>query len=379
MAKNKIQMNKQIFHILLESAREKGVHIENATEGRWIKTSDEYDRELLVGLTASNFLTLTRQRKAAFFDYKDKRFLAVSDFPVCDIFPRGIESVQITAGMYIPAILSLEIDPIATGSEIKEAIELQYKGCPDGYGGHELQEISQLFPDIKIFEADKNYNLSDDIIRALGALICCADEDWPVRLDAGTLEKIKTIFEGGSDHIPYHNVLQGLVAISWTNLYLEIYRCIEHLYFVPRIKKLKEALSLGGRIQDISRHIEKTLTWRPKEQEALRSLIKECDENVIVSIIKSFGKSVNENPEEDPEKESNRRASIDSKAAELIYDLRNDIVHFRPINEIVRKDHKDWNNIISSMCEITVNLYGKYDAILTEEEAIISEALQPSQ
>ena len=130
-----------------------------------------------------------------------------------------------------------------------------------------LEDISALFPSILVIEASKNYLYTEDIDRVSGVMAAISYFDGPIALSKSTIDGISTLFQTGSKYIPYEIVLQGIFSISWGGLYVELYRCIEPLFSIPRLRALTKGSNSEKPLGEIMGLLEKHLSWRPKEDE----------------------------------------------------------------------------------------------------------------
>ena len=126
------------------------------------------------------------------------------------------------------------------------------------------------------------------MVRVLGALTARSYADGPIAPSGTTLNKVADIFQSGSEHVPFENVLQGMLSISWGGFFLELYRAIEQLYAVPRLAALVEAWPTSLPYRSLADLLESHLAWRPKEDDALAKIIAECDDTIVAPLRESF-------------------------------------------------------------------------------------------
>lgn len=140
------------------------------------------------------------------------------------------------------------------------------------------------------------------------------------------------------DLFPYELILRAIVERKWDNAFLEIYRCIEFLLPFPKINELKNKLKLDSHCSEISEVIEDVLGWRPTEEGALQGLFKDLPPNLLIDFEISFNTELSE------------KKFDNKKAASLVYKLRNDCVHFRPIQRAssLRSSVK-WKTLLHTM------------------------------
>lgn len=172
--------------------------------------------------------------------------------------------------------------------------------------------------------------------------------DGPILLDSDTIQLFAEVFESGSSFIPCKNLVQGILAISWENLFLEIYRCMERLYSEPKVRAFRDDCQSDLSLHDLAALIETRLSWRPRENESLKLIIDYCDSETMRKACASLC----------PEAAS-ETSDQSAVVAKQIYTLRNRIVPSRPVHEEIQKDDESWNAIVRSMLEITQQIYDK--------------------
>ena len=174
---------------------------------------------------------------------------------------------------------------VVAGSRHEQMLKAFFpKAVAEGFDGYELSAITNLFPSIEIFEADQNYEYTANVVRVLGALTARSYADGPIAPSGTTLNKVADIFQSGSEHVPFENVLQGMLSISWGGFFLELYRAIEQLYAVPRLAALVEAWPTSLPYRSLADLLESHLAWRPKEDDALAKIIAECDDTIVAPL-----------------------------------------------------------------------------------------------
>jgi hypothetical protein len=232
-SRSRIEMNRIFFRRLIEVAASREVEIQNATSARWLKTSSLSDRDFMAKAEVLQTLQLNRNQKSALISYNDIKYLALVGFDEAKEVPEGMVPAEISTGVFSVTISALEVDSNATGSEIREALELNYRTVNGSYKGHEIGDILPLFPSIAIYELSADYVYTNDLSRCIGLFMVQCRREWALDMTADLLSKMRMLFERGSDFIPYHNLVHGIVSLTWPSFYLEVYRCIERLYLFP--------------------------------------------------------------------------------------------------------------------------------------------------
>ncbi|TDG30645.1 hypothetical protein [Paracraurococcus ruber] len=351
-------MNRDIFDRLSTIAEESGFPVPNKDRPRWVNTNNLDDAELLAKAKIVQSLFLTRRIRALLVEHQNIRRFLISDIPALEDESDVFQAEEITGGLFLISISKMNLDPVAPGASIVEAIGSYYQGV-SGYDGYNHGLISFLYPPVTSYEVNTAHVFSADLNRIIGSFLCQSTFRWVLPLEDTTLQALRSLFEAGNSQIPYRNVLQGILSIFWHSLYLDLYRCLERLYFIPRVKNLvpyfQNPISPETRIAVL---LETHLSWRPREDEALKSLVAKCSEALLRQAMIDWGVIIEPDSNGDPP----TLDRISSKLTATIYELRNAIVHFRPIHQTVEKDDATWNRIIRSLIEIICEVYDFFNS-----------------
>lgn len=353
MARNRMAMSNTIFGRLIAYADTLGVPIKDPTEKRFIVRQSLEDADLMARAKVTSY-EVTKNIRLFRLVHKDSIYFCVFGLSQIDDLPTGLNRHPITPGILQSCIVEGDIQPSRSisGYDVKDAIEAFPINEEGKYLGHELESIARLFPAAFVYTASgaEDYHSSD--LRVISSLLARSYEDGPLSLGDQNIIGLIGIMEGGSPHIPYENILQGMLSIYWGNLFLELYRCIEQLYAAPRIIKLCEHWPSTVSIHDLAEKLEKTLGWRPKEDDALARLLSECDPSTIESACSAF--EVVDLDDED------MKSTPAERLAKSIYRLRNSLVHFRPATKMTKKKDAEWRVITDAMIGLVDELYAKH-------------------
>jgi hypothetical protein len=357
-SRNRMAMSRALFAGLIAKAADDGVVIKDSTAVRWVARYSDEDAELAAKADVAT-LVLSRQLRAATIRYNDVSYFVTIGFPECEELPAGLESRPLTPGLFGVAIHELAIRSVASGSRIRDAIEDRFAGMAD-YVGHSLEAIQALYPYMGCWALDTKYEVTKSLPRLVGSYLASSYIDGPLEFEYNLRLACKRAFESGSRHIPYDLILQGLMSFSWSGFFVELYRCIEQLYAVPRLLELTDGWASQASLRDTAELLEKVLGWRPKEDESLARLLKTgCSSATLNLAIQSFKADVHGD-----------LPNASESAARAIYKARNSHVHFRPSKPTSNFSEAEWNAIIQSMLAIVVDLYGKYGrSFLTQSRA----------
>lgn len=340
-----------IFHRLIEHAKREGVDVANADKVRWIKRLNDDDAHLMAKANVAANRKVTRQIRAVQIEHEGRRLFAFLGMNLIETPTEGLACIDLTPGLFGIVVTQTDVKPVATGSEIREIIELQFQGA-DGFDGFDLKFISDLFPPIFVYEADKNFEYTGNEIRVLGAMIARSYEDGPIDFSNELLEKICNTFQNSSEYIPYENILQGMLAISWGGFFVELYRSVEQLYCVPKLEILTKEWRSELPHRELALLLDRILSWRPRELESLENLIGECSMPTKERLRQAFCPTLGEEIE------------VGSEAiAKNIYGLRNSLVHFRTGLPVADRSDESWALVINSMIDVVTGTYDKFGSI----------------
>jgi hypothetical protein len=368
-SRNRREMSVRLFERLASAASQRGLDIANASQGRYIRRLSDEDAELMATADA-DALAISRQVRMVRITSAVRTLFCVFGLPEPDQMPLGLELDELTPGVFTISVLEASIQPLGsrTAFDIRDTIEAQFVGS-DGYEGHQLEEIARLFPPPTVYRVAQNEPYMHDDYRVLGALVARSYIDGPIQVSSSTLEKLWTMFERGSKFIPHRNLVQGLMAISWENLFLEAYRCLEQLYAEPRVSALKAQWQSTRSLRELAILLETHLSWRPKEDDALAKIISSSDSPYVTSLCNAFGIV-------DPSTEE--IVTRVEKVSRQVYQLRNNIVHYRPIHQAITKSDFEWDNIVSALLDIISNIYDMRGVPFFQAETEVSMGMEPA-
>lgn len=222
--------------------------------------------------------------------------------------------------------------------------------------GFEYIKIVDFFESIKIYQITKDCpfvsdNLEfaekdiDEILFRLALLLLVKNDAVRIlKFSPETLECFVKLCEEGSMKISYENLLYSFVSFSWKHCFLDIYRCLERLFSIPKFKKFYDTIfekkhSLN--FQDFASLCEEEISLKLREEETLEKLLS-------------------------GEEKITERLGSSENSYKFIYKLRNSIVHFRASQEtmIPNDDDDRWNIIINVCLRLVFSLYKKHEYYL---------------
>jgi hypothetical protein len=238
--------------------------------------------------------------------------------------------------------LEIETRPDLDPNEIIEYVIPQYEGIT-GYSGHDFIEVMGLFDPILVYEISQNFPFDfSNLDRTSCLYIGQARNKLTLPFSDETISVFKTLFLGGSDKIPYENLLQSLNSVYWKYAFLDIYRCIEQFFPIPELTELKNVLSSSLLPSDLSKLLIEKFRWKETGEQSISVLF----DNIISEAMKLL-EEVKNNPSE--------------PLYSWFYKIRNSIVHYRPSMKQPDFSDENWDKLIRGTLlaiQHWYNLYG---------------------
>lgn len=341
-------MNSQLFSKLLDFARTGDRPVDDENAVRFLRRWSDEDADFMATADVEQRI-VTQQIKICRLQAGNTVYFGVAGLPVPDTIPYGLTHSEPTPGLFLPAVLAFgsifATDLSAT--RVYDALNSDYRENGDGYDGHDLAIVQAFFRPIEFYLSNGDAPFHDDLERVLGAFVVASYFDGPLSLATTTRAALITAFEAGPAILPYRNLVQGVLSISWTGLFLEIYRCVEYLYAAKRVTALRDIVANNLAAVELSKILERELNWRAREDEAIRGLIGRCSEPLVRSLCAAFGVV--------QEQRTLDRLAV--SVADEVYALRNAVVHFRPFHELPNKTEAEWNGVVVALLGVASHLY----------------------
>ncbi|HEY9673685.1 MAG TPA: hypothetical protein V6D11_19750 [Waterburya sp.] len=349
MSRTMIDANIHIFKVLADfvQASEIGVPISEENQ-RCIETSDS-DKEWLKNLRILTKQPILPNFKTATFEFGSNKYFVAMGWHTQEISEEVIQFVEPNAGIVTALLFELKVPVSQKASPYNIANEIFYESDQQRIK-YDFSLVAKFFEPISVYQIQNDspfLNQDDiDIIRLSGFYALKNRQLISLNFSALTLSTFEKLFIEGSKNIPCENLLLSLVSVYWKYAFLDVYRCIENLFCISALEDLHKKIKIADSLLKFSSDVENYIGWRPKENEALNKLIDNSPEEAISCFqeIKVFI----DNQEK-------------GKYGELIYRIRNSIVHFRPATEEIKLDDENWDKLINSSLLVIDYWYNKYD------------------
>jgi hypothetical protein len=354
VSRNRKRMSKELFDSITAYAVQLDQQFPIDAGDRWIRRLSDADADLMskADVTA---LPLNMATSVVRIAYGDDLYYSLNGFSISDEFPDGLLLTESTLGLFSTSILAAKIQPNATAAQVRDILEYQ-SSLVDGYEGHDLSVIEGLFPKLIFLRAGRKYEYTSSLERVAGSCLTRSYDGAPLAISRVTLRKLETLFQIAPEATPLLLPLQGLLSFTWQSIFMELYRCIEQLYSVPRLLALTKDWKYDKSLHKLSVLVETALGWRPKEDDALRDLLEKGNAELLPIVVGALARAGEQPPEVSAE-----------SAARRIYKLRNSCVHYRPTTQETPRADAEWDAIISVMADCVVDLYDKLGRDFNED------------
>ncbi|WP_426493823.1 hypothetical protein ACP3TW_15470 [Enterobacter ludwigii] len=297
---NMIELNKKFFHGLYSEV----FSVSNNRYHACITTTDEEQKFIKDTKEAQCYQSLNLS--TALLKLTDGRtFLAIKGSPHFEELPPGLELqllddhsgvITILGGIGFLSFNNLDIMQDKNWS----IIDNSEPGNKDDVTYIEQAEILNIVDDFSVYEVIQSpfefkKETVDRFLLLFLILFNIGDTD-KLSVKNELLSIVTTL-----DKFPFHLLHSSYISQTWQYSYIDLYRCIELLYPIPRMIKLRKALSKRGESIDFPaidffKDVNDTLGWRENEQNGLENIVLDANTpsiNFIFTMLEKV-KAVNE-------------------------------------------------------------------------------------
>lgn len=276
-----------------------------------------------------------------------------------------IQIIELNAGIVTALLFELRV-PIRPQTSPLEIIDKIFYESEERVVKHNFELVANFFDPITIYkvQSDSPFKVQSDspsteedeeenkvdIVRLSGYYTIRNRQAISLNFSEQTLKNFEKLFTEGSGNIPSENILFSLVSVYWKYSFLDIYRCIERLFCLAALEQFHQSLSISSSLLRFSIDLENHIGWKPKEIEALKILVQNCPEAALEDL---------------REIKSQIDGSTGNECGDIVYRIRNSIVHFRPATEQFQLTDIHWDKLINSSLLVVQHLYQQYDEKLT--------------
>lgn len=348
-----IAANQYIFKVLADFVHNSNADVLIDDEQQRCINTDGREKEWLKSLKVTSKQQILPNFRTACFEFEcQKYFVTIGWHTGLKTDQEVIQPIELNAGIVTALLFELEVSIDRKANPYAIADEIFYQ-LDQKVIKYNFSTIAKFFEPILVYQIqDYSSFISDNsvnITRLSGFYIIKNRQLVSLKFSTQTLHNFEKLFVEGSENIPYESLLFSLVSVYWKYSFLDVYRCIERLFCVSALEVFHRNLKLSDSLLKFSSDVENYIGWKPKENEALSQLIDSSPDEAIQLFreIKAFIDGTEE-----------------GKYGDLIYKIRNSIVHFRPATEELKLDDANWDKLIDSSLLVIEYWYHKYDAQL---------------
>lgn len=243
------------------------------------------------------------------------------------------------------------------------------------YEGTPVADFYQFYESISIHRVNPNSPLTGRSVFWFSYLISsCWNSNSPSHITAKAIQYIGEIYSEQLWNFPIDNARVAMTAAHFKHAFIDLYRCLEWLYSLPRCLRLKTDLGLTMKGVELARAFREKLAWRRAEQDSLKLLIIDADprdldivevNKCLLSALPPFpsdGQDIVDGAQDTQDAQQKWAEAAATALSKRIYSIRNQYVHqidFLDYQEISREAEPALINILAQLCAI---LYKKYSA-----------------
>lgn len=358
MARNKKEANRRVFERLEELLPDgiSGLKV-GPDVPRWIKTKPGPEEEYLKHCKVVQSWQCLRGKTVLELQCGEQRFIVLPEKPwESEPFMPGLTR-QVNDNPGILTVVWGEGNwPIRRYADIGFELANEVFGVD---GGFEYCTIAKFFEPLDVWEIDPS-ELGPGptrLYQVYGRRLIQEPELLTLEFSSDLLDKAGILLERYPGNVLGEPVFRALTATHYEHAFLEFYRCIERLYPVPYIRGFYNRLPNPPSFNELAMFVEKELRWRPRDEDALIKLLGNLDDKAILTRLEQVLHVHIQSPTSEV-----RSAPV----ARRIYELRNSIAHFRATSRATYST-LDWNLVLSILCDAIIELYSKYETIVSRE------------
>lgn len=278
-------------------------------------------------------------------EYKGNKILIIVGEREIEINDDVLSSIEVDLPIFLYGMYELngQINYRKNPMMIYEEVLCQPED--EAYSGHKLEDLRDSFENIVAYKIEESGCLSDeDMYAAYAYYILKKLRDKAGEWNGKTLDAVEEVLLTGNDKIPYHNVALALLSNQWNHIFLESYRCIEHLFPIIKLDEFHAGLQTQISLIEFARQIEEKISWRPNEENVIEKIFKQIEDQNLIKDLELIKK----------------KESQGMNLYKWYYRKRNAIAHYRVVHEPVKLDAIEWNAMIKFNFKVIEYLYDKY-------------------
>lgn len=160
----------------------------------------------------------------------------------------------------------------------------------------QMNIVERYFSKISLFKIRAGSSLisdeSKDYRIALAAVLC-SNAARPLEWPSQTLERLSEMAMDRNEKAPFHLLFRMLTESRGDAAFLDVYRCIEQLFPLPKIATLCSDLGVTIPAMQVAKSLEQHLGWRRPEIESLIQIMDSAPSHLLDKFCTFFKITVN--------------------------------------------------------------------------------------
>jgi len=250
--------------------------------------------------------------------------------------------------------------------------EISFQPEASEYSGTVVSDLYAFYEPFALYEVGSNSPLVGRTVFWYSYLVASNWKTLPnSHVCREALQTLQQVYDANLWHFPIDNARIAITASHFKHTFVDLYRCLEWLYSIPRALMVKQNLALTTKATELARTFREKLAWRRAEQDSLRLLVLDCGvEALDLSLVQrclieplpsrpAKGAAVEDGQPDTEQKWCDLVATV---LAKRIYAVRNQIVH--QLDELDEQEVKKEQEsvFIEILARLCIVLYTKYAA-----------------
>jgi hypothetical protein len=258
----------------------------------------------------------------------------------------------------------------------RAAAEMEVAAAPEdeAYEETSFHDLLPYYERFELYEVDEASVLRDRSIFWTSYIVAAYwSNNRPRYLTVEALADLIILYDEARWHFPIDNARTAVVASHFKHCFIELYRCLEGLYALPRAIAVKKKLNLTEKATILARTFRAELGWRRSEADSLRLLLRDAqvynypladlNECLVLKLSPKPDPALVADPQEKAklaEKAADWEQELVTAVSDRIYKIRNQFVHQFEEADIQPLDANAEPQLIRLLCWLCVALYRVY-------------------
>lgn len=217
------------------------------------------------------------------------------------------------------------------------------------YEGHEISEMIDWYQSVAIFSIPEDHKSREMSLYRLASEI--AAQNLSYRPDiitnevAGAIRRLNDL-----PNINPENTYYALTSTHWKHCFMDVYRCLEAVFYLPWTISLRDSLSSTLSALALAKECRRNLVWREREKTSIGKIFDLVEEEVArPPNLKTFG----------PLQDLYGNDAGADKFGERIYKIRNQLVHQEDYEDpvLISIDQAEWEPLCIYLASVVEAIY----------------------